>query len=147
MKSYFLSNFSRSAEPRNISEANKKPLYLCSKSSSADSNSNTIIGQDPQAGERKRSELVHKEEKSFWRSWFGFGSSFEYDSDSDDEKRKRNDLKFKTNNSNRSDHGRLDGPRKSSAERATNFNAPTEEEKAAAKLQKKSRSSSVREVR
>ena len=107
---------------------------------------NTSIEQDSQAG-RKRSELVHKEEKSFWRSWFGFGSSFDYDSDSDDEKRKKNDLKFKTNNSNRSDHGRLDGPRKSSAERQTNFNAPTEEEKAAAKLQKKSRSSSVREVR
>lgn len=87
---------------------------------------------------------MHKEEKSFWRSWFGFGTSYDYDSDSDDEKRKKTDLKFNETNSNRP-HGPKLSTRKSSAERQTNFNAPTEEEKAAAKLAK--RSSSVREIR
>lgn len=86
---------------------------------------------------------MHKEEKSFWRSWFGFGSSYDYDSDSDDEKRKKKS-KFIETNSIRPDGPKL-STRKSSAERQTNFNAPTEEEKVAAKLAK--RSASAREVR
>lgn len=97
----------------------------------------------PSSDDRKRSELVHKEEKSFWRSWFGLGSSYDSDSDSDDErKHKKNDSKF---NSNRP-HGPKLSTRKSSAERQTNFNAPTEEEKLEAKLAKVSRAS-IREIR
>lgn len=88
---------------------------------------------------------MHKEEKSFWRSWFGFWSSYDSDSDSDDEKRKKIDKKFNKTNSNRLST-KL-STRKSSAERISNFNAPTEEEREAAKLAKKSRSPSVREIR
>ena len=86
---------------------------------------------------------MHKEEKSFWRSWFGLGSTDDSDSDSDDErKHKKNDSKF---NSNRPHEAKL-STRKSSAERQTNFNAPTEEEKQAAKLAKTSRTE-TREIR
>jgi hypothetical protein len=126
-----------------------KPLYHSSQPSIAAS---TTIGQDHKKtplSDRGRSELVHKEEKSFWRSWFGLGSSFDSDSDSDDEKRKKTDSKFNQTNSNRPHGPKLTSlsTRKSSAERQTNFNAPTEEEKAAAKLAKSSRSSSVRAIR
>jgi hypothetical protein len=116
-----------------------KPLYL---SSIAHASAATGQQHTGPPSDRKRSELVHKEEKSFWRSWFGFDDS-NSDSDSDDErKHKKNDSKF---NSNRPDGPKL-STRKSSAERQTNFNAPTEEEKREAKLAKVSRSS-IREIR
>lgn len=125
----------------------KKPIYHYSIPSSADSHVTKTIEQEHKIAsshtDLKRNELVHKEEKSFWRSWFGIGSSYDYDSDSDEEKRK-NSLKFNKTHSNRPGGPKL-STRKSSAERQTNFNAPTEEERAEAKLAK--RSASVREVR
>lgn len=135
-----------------ISANKTKPLYHSSKTPVAPPNTVTTIKQDeeteirPPITDHKRNELVHKEEKSFWRSWFSFGSSFDSDSDSDDDKRKKNVLKFNKNNSNRDD-GPVQGTRKSSAERQTNFNCPTEEERAAAKLARNTRSSSIRTVR
>lgn len=130
------------------SPANKtKPLYRSSLTPVAPPNAATTIGREEEAGksppaaDRKRNELVHKEEKSFWRSWFSFGSSYDSDSDSDDDKRKKN--KFNENNSNRDDGPKL-ATRKSSADRHTNFNCPTEEE---AKLARHTSPHSTRTVR
>lgn len=135
------------------SPANKtKPLYRSSKTPVAPPNPTKIIKQEEETGKSppitdpKRNELVHKEEKSFWRSWFSFGSSFDSDSDSDDDKRKKNVLKLNKHNSIRDD-GPVKATRKSSAERQTNFNCPTEEERAAAKLARTTRTSSIRTVR
>lgn len=128
------------------SPANKtKPLYRSSKTPVAPPNTakEEEAGKSPPTIDRKRNELVHKEEKSFWRSWFSFGSSYDSDSDSDDDKRKKNVLKFNKNNSNRDDGPKL-STRKSSADRHTNFNCPTEEE---AKLARHTRPSSIRTVR
>lgn len=126
-----------------------KPIYHSSKSPITEPITTTTIEQDHKntsLNDHKRSELVHKEDKSFWRSWFGFGSSYDSDSDSDDDKRKKNVLKFNENNSNRPGGPKL-STRKSSAERQTNFNCPTEEEREAAKLAKRNRASSVRSIR
>lgn len=77
--------------------------------------------------DQKRKQLEHKEdEKSFWRSWFSFGSSFsDSDTDSDDEKsRKSNKL---INENSRPSKGREHvtmSTRKSSACAYHNFNAP-----------------------
>lgn len=140
--------FFRMQSQRKKIPANKNPLYHSSKSPIMDAiTTSTTVEEDKikaSLTDRKRSELMHKEEKSFWRSWFGFGSSYDSDSDSDDEKRKKNNLKFNETNSNRPGGPKL-STRKSSAERQTNFNAPTEEEKAAAKLAK--RSASARAIR
>lgn len=81
-----------------------------------------------------------REEKSFWRSWFGFGSIFDLDHDADDDtKRNSNKINVVNPNSNRHDGTRL-STRKSSAERATNFNCPSEEEKIEIQAWKKTRS-------
>lgn len=127
-----------------------QPLYHCSITPTI--TTTTVIEQDrkpppPSTQDRKRSELVHKEEKSFWRSWFGFGSTgYDFDSDSDDEKRKKTDSKSNETNSIRP-HGPKLSTRKSSAERQTNFNAPTEEERTEAKAAKINRSAIVRTIR
>lgn len=69
---------------------------------------------------------MHKEdEKSFWRSWFSFGSSFS-DSDSDDEKVDKN-KKIPNHNQNSRPSGRESvtmSTRKSSACAFHNFNQP-----------------------
>jgi hypothetical protein len=86
---------------------------------------------------------VHKE-SSFWRSWFGFGSSSydsESDSDDDNKQKAKNVLKSNENNSTRPHGPKMmsQATRKSSAERITNFNAPTEEERETIKAAKHSR--------
>lgn len=80
------------------------------------------------ARDQKRKQLEHKEDgKSFWRSWFGLGSSHsDSDSDSDDERSKRDSNKLINKNS-RPGQGREGvtmSTRKSSACAYHNFNTP-----------------------
>lgn len=84
----------------------------------------------------KRNQLTLKKEKSFWASWFSFGTSFSDSDDSDDEKptklqKKKHDNKINDKNFNDRALGSNIGTmstRKSSACKFTNFNAPDQEE-------------------
>jgi hypothetical protein len=116
----------------------RKSLYHYSHNV-ADSNTTSIpfnqIANDKQdeikslENDQKHNQLKKRKEKSFWASWFSFGTSFSDSDDSDDEKnskKKFDNNKINDNNSYNRPHGPMStmSTRKSSACKYTNFNAP-----------------------
>lgn len=86
-------------------------------------------GNKLEKNQQKRKQLKHKdEEKSFWHSWFSFGS--DSDTDSDDEKTKKvlKNKKLANDNQNSSPSNDRESvtmsTRKSSACAFHNFNLP-----------------------
>ncbi|KAG5678104.1 hypothetical protein PVAND_007805 [Polypedilum vanderplanki] len=116
----------------------------------------TVIKRDDEMNasnksvDTKRKQLERKE-KSFWRSWFSFGTLSDEESDTEDEKNKLKKIDKKINaNSNNNNRARGSqvtmSTRKSSACNYVNFNAPSAEEaKSAAKA--RTSSSSARPLR
>lgn len=141
---------------RFIEQKSRKSLYHYSHNV-ADSNTTSIpfnqidqIVDKPKQDEiktlencddQKRNQLKKRKEKSFWASWFSFGTSFSDSDDSDDEKNSKKKIDNNKINDNNS-YNRPHGPkvtmstRKSSACQYTNFNAPDQE---AAKLLSRTR--------